>query len=119
MVNGGVSKRRTYDVGVPNRQISHNLVRWRNEIINLGPDEKITWFESTLRSMLFLGRRVMGDLINGAVRHHIKYVDHPQEPNKIGLFNRTSSNLVLTAWLNDDKSEGDLPERLVRLRPSK
>ena len=28
----------------------------------------------------------MGDLINGAVRHHIKYVDHPQEPNKIGLF---------------------------------
>ena len=33
------------------------LVRWRNEIINLGPDEKITWFESTPRSMLFLGKR--------------------------------------------------------------
>ena len=49
-----------------------NIVRWRN------------------------GRRVMGDLINGAVRHHIKYVDHPQEPNKIGLFNRTGSSPVLT-----------------------
>ena len=48
-----------------------------------------------------IGRHVMGDLINGAVRHHIKYVDHPQEPNKIGLFNRTGSSPVLTTsdWL--------------------
>ena len=30
------------------------------------------------------------------MRHHIKYVDHPEEPNEIGLFNRTGSNPVLT-----------------------
>lgn len=30
------------------------------------------------------------------MRHHIKYVDHPEEPNKIGLFNRTGSRPVLT-----------------------
>jgi hypothetical protein len=35
-------------------------------------------------------------LISRAVRHHIKYVDHPEEPNKIGLFNHTGSNPVLT-----------------------
>ena len=37
------------------------------------------------------------------MRHHIKYVGHPEEPGKIGLFNRTGSNPVLATivpWCN-------------------
>ena len=38
----------------------------------------------------------MGDLINRAVRHHIKHVDHPEDPVRRPFQNRAGSIPVLT-----------------------
>ena len=48
-----------------------------------------------------MDRRVMGDLINRAVRHHIKHVDHPEDPVRRPFQNRAGSIPVLTTYNNN------------------
>lgn len=54
-----------------------------------------------------MDRRVMGDLINRAVRHHIKYVDHPEDAGTLAFSNRAGSIPVLATKSQDvvDSSE--------------
>ena len=47
---------------------------------NLGASPNVCTHSLRLLVRWRMGRRVLGDLINRAVRHHIKHVDHPEDP---------------------------------------
>jgi hypothetical protein len=63
------------------------------------------------------------------VRHHIKYVDHPEELNKIGLFNHTGSiekkqestvvGKELKGWIRSHDEPGSKGSWLISYEPAR